>query len=365
MLMFLAFLALFISFAYAFVMLHFAAAWKNSAEEMTTDKQPGIFLSLVVAFKNEAEQLPQLLKSLSIQSYQHFELLLVNDHSSDLFEPIIQKYRQDIPFFHLITANGYGKKNALQEGIAKAKGKLIVCTDADCVPGKDWLYALAQFQEKTTADLIIAPVKLTHNTRLFSKIQALEFLSLAAATGGAAMAKMPLMCNGANLAFTPQIWAKSNQNLRTDIASGDDMFLLMQVKKQAGKIAYLKSQQAIVQTKPSENLKAFFNQRKRWVSKSKAYTDWQIIAVALLVLLVCVNIPMYLLAGFFNPFFWKVTLLLFAVKFFADIALLLSAAKFFKEEKVLILTPLLSLIYPFYVLTSAFGGIFGSFRWKN
>ncbi len=362
--MFIIFLAIFIGFAYLFLMLHLSSGWKNLEEEILSDKHSNLFISLVVPFKNEEENLAQLLEGIAAQTHPNFELILVNDNSTDNSLQIIEKYTSNISQLRLLNASGNGKKNALKEGISFAKGELIVCTDADCTPSKSWLQAIAQYQEKQNCDLIIAPVILEAKQSLFSKMQALEFTSLIATGAGAAASKMPILCNGANLSFTPKAWQESINDLRENEPSGDDMFLLSSIKKRKGKIRFLKSTSAIVKSQASKNLSEFFNQRIRWASKSKSYTDVQIILVALLVFTVSISMLGFLIAGFLNPLFWKAALLLYLIKLLSDMSILVSSAKFLQTEKLLVYIPLLEIIYPFYVLISALGGFLFKVRWK-
>lgn len=362
--MFIVFLFICIGFAYFFLLMHFTSGWRHLPEEELLDKPSDFFISVIVPFKNEEKNLPQLLQNLILQSHKNFEIILIDDHSSDNSLMSIECLRSQFIQITTITAQGNGKKNALKEGISKAKGKLIVCTDADCQPLENWLKSIAQYQEREACDLIICPVKMIVGNTLFSKLQALEFASLIATGAGAAASNMPILCNGANLAFTPKVWQESIGGLKEKEDSGDDMFLLMSIKKRGGKIRFLKSTAAMVETTSCETLTNFFNQRKRWASKSKSYTDWQVIGVALLVFLVCMVMLGSLAAGFFDPIFWKVALFLYGLKLLADVSLLMPSAKFFSIEKLLFYIPFLEIIYPFYVVIAVVGGLLGRFRWK-
>lgn len=361
--MFFIFLSIFLGFAYFFLIMNYANAWKNLEEESLTEEQSSHFLSVVVPFKNEEKNLPQLLQALSFQSYKNFELILVDDHSTDNSLLSIEAFLPHLPI-KIVKAQLNGKKSALKLGILQAMGDLIICTDADCIPSDNWLKSIVQYQEKVACDLIICPVLMTHSNTLFAKLQALEFTSLIVSGAGATADKKPIMCNGANLAFTPKVWQESIADLKEEEVSGDDMFLLLSVKKRGGKIHFLKSTEAIVKTAACSSLSEFFNQRKRWTSKSKSYTDWQVIKVALIVFLLSAFIFAFLIAGFFNPVYWKTALFLLALKFLADVSILMPSAKFFSIEKLLVHIPLLEVIYPFYVLATVLGGLFGKFRWK-
>ncbi|MDR3706166.1 MAG: glycosyltransferase [Paludibacteraceae bacterium] len=363
--MFITFFLLFIVFIYFILITCFVWGWNKLPEEKMGEGACDLFISVIIPFRDECENLPFLLDRIARQTHTRFELILVNDHSSDYSLQAVESFRNTISNMQLLHAVGFGKKNALKEGIAQAKGALIVCTDADCVPTQNWLQAIAQYQSKEACDMLICPVRMLHGETFFSKLQALEFASLIASGAGAAAVGMPIMCNGANMAFTPNAWNESIADLNEDEASGDDMFLLMSVKKRRGKIRFVKSKDAVVETTPCATFSEFFNQRKRWASKSKSYTDWQVLGVGLLVLLLCVVIVGCGIGGFSNFHWWKVMILTWFIKTVADSWLLIKTADFFDTKSVLKYIPILSFIYPFYVFFSAVGGLLGVFSWKG
>jgi cellulose synthase/poly-beta-1,6-N-acetylglucosamine synthase-like glycosyltransferase len=279
---------------------------------------------------------------------------------------IISQYIAKRDNLLLVDAVGYGKKNALKEGIDASIGYLLVCTDADCVPHPQWIETIVGFYSANPSDMIIAPVVMTYNNTTFQQIQALEFMSLQAATAGAACAGFPVMCNGANLTFTREAWNINNANLKNEKLSGDDMFLMMSIKKQKGKISYLKSDKSVVFTMPCTNVADFLNQRKRWVSKSSAYYDKSVILSALTVLAISVVIVLNLiLAIIVDASYWIPLAFIFLIKIITDRVLLFSFGKFVRSVQLLRWIFPLSVIYPFYVLYATIAGLFGSFNWKG
>jgi hypothetical protein len=97
--------------------------------------------------------------------------------------------------------------------------------------------------------LIIAPVELKSNLKIFQQLQKLEFASLVASGAGAAAFGKPILCNGANLAFPKKIYSIHVNDLHNELLSGDDMFLLESVKNSKGKIRFLKSIWRMVENK--------------------------------------------------------------------------------------------------------------------
>jgi len=325
----------------------------------------GLTVSVVIACKDEETNLPKLLSCLQIQSYQHFELILVNDHSSDATMSVMEGARTFFLNLKVINAELCGKKNALKDGITAAAGSLIITTDADCTLGPDWLKAICSFQQSSPSDLIICPVQLTDSKSLFAGLQALEFKTLIASGAGAAGAGMPILCNGANLAFTKEAWIQSRLELVDEHMSGDDIFLLQSIKKRGGVIRFLKSESALVFTEPAKTLAAFFKQRKRWASKSPAYTDVQLIFTACTVFSISLWLIILVFSSLIYPSLLIAFFVTFGVKFLADIIFLYFIRSFFKIKYLWFYSFLLSLIYPFYIVSVAISALFlTSKTWK-
>lgn len=314
-------------------------------------------ISVIVACRNEEDHVRQLIGCLAQQSNQNFELIMVNDHSEDATRNYILKAQETFPKIQLIDAIGFGKKNAIKEGILHSSNDLIVTTDADCLPSYHWLESIACFYRKYYGDLIICPVRLSGNDNLLSYLQMLEFTSLVASTAGAAGAGMPILCNGANLAFKKNVWLNSQADLHNEKQSGDDMFLLESVKRKKGIIHFLKSESAFVTTQQAGSLKEFVKQRRRWTSKSTAYTDWQIILTACLVFSISLLSLALLALSFFNTTYLIAFLFLFLFKFALDTFFLYAVRNFFQLYNIWIYSFLLSVIYPFYIVLIALSGL--------
>ena len=348
-----------ISILYFVLVSVFSIGWrKNPIFVPKGDELIHTGISVIVTCRNEEEHVRQLISCLAQQSYQNFELLFVNDHSEDATKNYIKSAQLTFPKIQLVDATGFGKKNGLKEGILKATGELIITTDADCLPSYHWLETIACFYMKYQSDLIICPVKLSCKDNLFSNLQALEFTSLIASAAGACGAGMPVLCNGANLAFTKKSWLNSQADLHEEEMSGDDMFLLECIKKSGGRIRFLKSESAFVITKPSKTLAEFIHQRRRWTSKSSAYTDWQLIITASLVFFVNLGFLILLSLSFIYPVSLILLLTLFLLKYGVDTLFLSSVNPFFQISNLRFYSLLLSIVYPFYIVFVAISSFF-------
>src|SRR6476646_6390948 len=96
------------------------------------------FLSVVIAARQEAEHLPATLTALLAQSYPAFEVVLVNDRSTDATGSIAEEMaRADarLQVVHVTSLPGgwLGKTHAMHTGAARARGEFLLFTDGDVV----------------------------------------------------------------------------------------------------------------------------------------------------------------------------------------------------------------------------------------
>jgi cellulose synthase/poly-beta-1,6-N-acetylglucosamine synthase-like glycosyltransferase len=331
--------------------------------------------TIVIPFRNESKKLEQLLNSISGLNYpkDKFEVILVDDNSEDDSRAIINNFikkengKASLDLHVLSNANSLNspKKNALTSAIKIANYKWIVTTDADCVFNPYWLDALNEFILSHKPDVIVAPVSYQGNATFNARFQALDFLSLQGATIGGFGIKRPFMCNGANFVYQKTVFhAVNGFEGNTDIASGDDIFLLEKFIKTKN-VKYLKSQKAIVHTQPVATLKELFEQRIRWASKTSRYKNWfakLIGGIVLLGNLVCILLLPLLILKFISI---KITLAILVLKFSIDFLLLFKTVRFYKQESFLASYILSSIVYPFFNVFIALLSIIKPYSWKG
>ncbi len=330
----------------------------------TVSTDPSSFISVIVACRNEQENLPVLLKHIAAQNYRSdlFEVIVVNDNSTDLTFQTASSIK-GIPNLTVIENNGSGKKQAIRTGISSSRGFLIITTDADCIMNENWIKTIAAFYEEHKPDLIICPVQLEVGHGFFRKFEELEFLSLQGVTAGSALAHRATMCNGANLAFPRQVYFNNSENLHDDIPSGDDIFLLQSIKKRSNsKICWLESADALVTTKSSSTVAGFMKQRTRWVSKAGAYNDSATLIIGI-VTFVTILIQLYaLLALLTGGITLAIFLAIWFLKVFPDYLILRNTTARYNRKELLLWAFPSQLVYPFYVFAIGVSSLFRSKR---
>lgn len=313
------------------------------------------FVSVVVACRNEEKRIMPLLESLADQNFPQdsFEVIIADDNSADHTRDLALAF-PGIKNLRVVSNEGSGKKSALRTGIGFARGEFIMTTDADCRAGRDWISTTATFYEECRPAMIIGSVCLGSAKGFFGRFQELEFLSLQGITAGTSVAGHPTICNGANLAFSKDEYKKNVSDLRFDISTGDDVFLLHSMKRKRSEILWLESRDTLIETEPAPGIRSFFGQRVKWASKGTAYRDAASIVLGIVTLITISLQAGLFIASVFNPDLFHSFLIVFILKSIPDFMLLHNTAIRYGKTGLLKWFLPSQLVYPFYVLIVGF-----------
>ena len=334
---------------------------------------PQITFSIIIPFRNEDENLPRLLDSISNIDYpkEKFELIFVDDFSEDFSVNKINKWRMQnglIPTTILenLRLSNSPKKDAIARAMPIIENQWVITTDADCIIPVSWLQSFNAFILANEVEMISAPVFYDGKFSFLHHFERLDMMSLQGATVGGFGLGTPFMCNGANFAYTKKLFMElggfaGNKN----IASGDDVFLLHQaVAKKPNCAAYLKSAEAIVITNPTENWWQLLNQRARWAAKATSYENNFASDLSISVLFGNLASVTAAILSIFGIIDWRIAIVLFIIKCIPDFAMLIAANKFFRSGRFFF--PIFSaLIYPFFCVAVALFALFGKYSWKG
>ncbi len=337
----------------------------------------GNFFSVIIPARNEETGIQQCLSSVLQQQYpsELFEVIVINDHSTDQTENIIREMQQQHANLQLINLadhlqgkelNAY-KKKAIEIAIGQSKGNWIVTTDADCHVSVHWLKAINAFIFEKDPVFVAAPVMFTNDTSFLSVFQLLDFISLQGITAASVSAGYHSMCNGANIAYRKDVFYNVGQFTNIDqLASGDDMLLMHKIKeKYPAQMGYLFCEEAIVTTPPMPDWKSFFNQRIRWASKADKYRDKSIFWVLSLVYAVNLALLLLLLVSPFIENAFCFFLCLVIAKTLIELSFMIPVAWFFKQAGSLLWFPLMQPLHITYTVIAGWLGKFGTYQWKG
>ncbi len=340
--------------------------------------------SVIVAARDEAENLPHLLAALRTQTLApgRFEVLIADDHSADGTAALVRAAAQASAFaLRLISLppGRTGKKAALATAEARARAPWVVCTDADCRPGPGWLQAYASLVHlppsqptphftNSPLHFISGPVRLTPGGAWFDGLLGLEFAGLVGVGAGCIARGWPTMCNGANLAYRRTTFHEVGGYAdNAGLASGDDEFLLHKIhQRHPAGVRFLLQAEAVVDTPAPATLRALLRQRVRWASKFPHYRPAAPRLLALLVVGANVSLALGLLAGIGWPALGPWVAAGWALKLGADAWLLWPVLGLLRRRRWLAwLLPLQLLYAPYALAVGLAGQRRQGYRWKG
>ncbi|MGB0896573.1 MAG: glycosyltransferase family 2 protein [Flavobacteriaceae bacterium] len=329
-----------------------------------------VSFSVVIPFRNEADNLPNLLKSILELHYNTslFEVILVNDDSTDTSVEIITAFKQlhtDITI-NVINNNRQSnspKKDAISTAIENATYNWIICTDADCELPAHWLISYSNCINAKDPNMIVGPVSIKSNTSFLEQFQLIDFLSMQGATMGGFGIGQPFMANGANLGYKKDVFLQLNgfEN-NNSIASGDDVFLLENfMSYDRENVLFLKDQNALVTTLPTRTWAELVNQRKRWAAKATHFKNSFTKIVGVIVFFANVLSILALFMGFFNFYFiWMICL-----KLVIDTILIYNTAHIYQQHISNTAYIKTVLYYPLFTSFIAISSLMTTFEWKG
>lgn len=362
-----------IAIIYLILILSFCFGFDKIKEFTFSETNAKTKFSIVIPFRNEAENLPRLLKSLSALNYpkQLFEIIFIDDASDDdsvnSINVFIKTSALNISILENESITKSPKKDAITTAIQHAQHEWIITTDADCMLPQYWLDSFDAFIQHKTPVCIVAPVTYFGGNSFLNRFQTLDMYSLQGATIGGFGIHKPFLCNGANFGYTKSVFnAIEGFKGNTNISSGDDVFLLEKiVKKYSKTIHYLKCEKAIVTTKPQTSWNALIQQRIRWAAKTSAYNNWfaKIVGISIFLMnLTFLILPILSLSGTFNIKIWVYLLI---IKLNVDFLLLYKTSAFFNQRRAFksFLTSFFA--YPFFSVYVAIISLFSGYTWKE
>lgn len=350
---------------YFTVLIVLLVGW-NKVHQPTSIEQKSLFVSVIIPFRNEAMHLRALLDSLESQHYDrsNFEIIFVDDHSTDQSVFMLKEWLQYTGLgMTIIPSSGSGKKRALATGVEMARGEIILNTDADCMLPPDWISGMVSSFNSHT-QMVVGLVRIAPRN-FFDRLQALEFVSVMG-TGMAALNwRLPLMCNGASLAFRKNAYeAVQGYEGNFQIASGDDEFLMRKIlARYPGSVHLVLDLNSVVVTAPAGSLKDFLHQRLRWASKWRVNDSGFARLVAIFMFGVQVSWLLLTSLALFNgstPIF-----VLIFLKIVLEGLFLFTVCKGLKQPFDFMAFACLQIVYPFYVIFIGMFSQFLSFQWKD
>lgn len=329
-------------------------------------------VTVIIPARNEEGSIGRCIESVLAQAYPTslIEIVLCDDHSEDKTKEAAEgalKGSTTKSKCISLPENVTNKKKAIESGIKESSGELILITDADCIAEKGWISSIVSMYESGNYKMICGPVATMQEKTFCEKFQGLEVPGLGLLSGAGIKAGIPLMCNGANLAYSRKAFEEVGGFSGIDSTpTGDDILLLFKMNKRfPGGIGFVKTRDAVIHTQAQSSWKKFFQQRIRWASKGLQSKNGLNSFVSLLVFItnfLLLVYPFGLLICNNGLFVWLGCL---STKLVVDFLLLNCAAVFFEKKGLLWLFPVGEIITIFYTSIVGLVANYSSYQWKG
>lgn len=219
------------------------------------------FVSVIVPAYNEEKVIVKTLKSLLKSNYPNFEILVVDDGSTDNTSQIVkEKFAGETRVSLFTLANG-GKANALNYGLKRARGEIIIGLDADTIFTPRTICELAKHFADQSVGAVAGNAKVGNRLNMITRWQALEYitsqnLDRRAFAGLNAITVVP----GAVGAWRREALEKAGGFESNTLAEDQD--LTLRVRQLGFRIAY--ADRAVAYTEAPDTFRGLAKQRFRW-----------------------------------------------------------------------------------------------------
>lgn len=310
------------------------------------NKKKNIALSVIICAKNEAKNLSENLPHILNQNYPSFEVVLVNDSSTDDSLKIMKSFEDlhgnvkvvDVQPNEAFWGN---KKYALTLGIKASVNDFLVFTDADCKPiTNNWLLSLSSHFSNEKSIVLGYGGYTKKKKSLLNQLIRFETVLTALQYFSYALLGQPYMGVGRNLAYRKELFFNnSGFSQHMGLMSGDDDLFINSVATGANTTVCM-DPSSFALSKPKTTFKAWILQKRRHIATAKYYKPIHRFLLGLFYLtqlLFWLTIPISIVILDKQA----LVLLLIALRFCLQLVAFGYAAKTFDERKLIFLAPLL------------------------
>jgi cellulose synthase/poly-beta-1,6-N-acetylglucosamine synthase-like glycosyltransferase len=335
-------------------------------------EQPPV--SVIICAKDEADNLRQFLPFVLQQEYPDFEVIVINDGSTDetqtLLNNLCVEYQNLRSTFVPVGANNLStKKLGLTLGIKAAKNELLLFTDADCMPEDNtWIARMARnFTPET--DFILGYGAYLNKRGFLNRLITYDTLFIALQYMGMAISRKPYMGVGRNMAYRKEtFFAHKGFASTLNLISGDDDLLVNKASNSKNTKVEIASD-SITWSEPNKTFSGWFYQKERHLSVSSYYKASSKFRLALEPMTRGLfYLALILSAVVGNLITLIATAVLFVTRLIIQLVIINKSSNHFGERKYIFLLPVFDIFLPLvslYILT--FGRITSrgkSVRWK-
>lgn len=318
--------------------------WTKNEEKTETFTQA---VSVIICGYNEEKHWEALVEQLLQQDYPNFEIVLVNDQSTDNTKFLFKQW-ENHPKIKLVDIpesikKGLGKKFALSLGIKAAKYDYLLLTDADCYP-KDASWISSMVQHFATKDIVLGYGAYEKRPGFLNKLIRFDTFQVAIQYFSYALMGKAYMGVGRNLAYKKELFFE-NKGFASHLhlPSGDDDLFIKEVSTTTNTtIATAISAHSL--SEPKTTWKSWIRQKSRHLSTGLYYTSYHkqmLGAWTLSQMLFWILFITLMAKQFFIPYL----IIIFLIRLAVQLVITFPLLKKTEEEDLGLLYPLLELTY--------------------
>lgn len=221
---------------------------------------PDMRVSVIVPAFNEEKSMASSIESLLAQSYGNYEVILVDDGSSDKTLEIAKKYEGQV--LKVVHQDNKGKAKALNAGIRASTGELILTVDADTRLNPGALRALSdRFSSDPGLGAIAGNVKVDRAKGFLQRLQEVEYTTgIGLTRKGQSMLSSVMIVPGPIAAFRKRAVEKVDYFSSDTFA--EDFDITLAILEERYKVQY--EDRAIAYTIAPRGIEDLLKQRRRW-----------------------------------------------------------------------------------------------------
>ncbi|MEH6307106.1 glycosyltransferase [Olivibacter sp. CPCC 100613] len=323
-------------------------------------------LSVIICARNEESNLRLYLSEVLEQDYPQYEVIVVNDRSSDDSNWVLKEFQVRYPYLRTVEIrdqghNRQGKKFAVTLGVKGAQYEHLVLTDADCFPQTDqWLKCMAQ-QFRPGIEIVLGYSPYTRSAGFLNKYIRFETYQTALSYLSNALRKNAYMGVGRNLAYTKSLFFKKKGFAsHMHIPSGDDDLFINQNATRSN-VAISIVQEAHVWSTPKTTYKDYRRQKNRHFGAGKAYKGKHKFMLTLQAFSVIGFYLLLVLLLILQPHFWPLAAIAYCLRLLCQLLVNIPIMRRLQVKDLIWWYPLMDILHFVYISVM---GIFALFR-KN
>ncbi|HXH17635.1 MAG TPA: glycosyltransferase [Chitinophagales bacterium] len=223
-------------------------------------------VSVIICARNQLHNLQKFLPSIFRQDYPHFEVIVVNDRSTDGSQEWLEEFSKQNPNLRVIVnTDGSlpGKRNALKKGLEAARHEVLLLTDADCQPAsREWLKLMFSALSAQT-EIVLGYSPCAEQNGILNRFIRYENFQTALNYLSFALAGMPYMGVGRNLLYrTPVRTNIGALEHHRGLLSGDDDLTVNRIATSRNTTVMIHPKAHVI-TLPPISFSEFIHQKRR------------------------------------------------------------------------------------------------------